>query len=476
MKKFLIAAALAGMSVGAEAADLPAKAPYTKAPALAAVYDWTGFYVGVNAGVGVGRDPTRLSIPGLSLEQTNLSPLGAIGGVQAGYNWQTSNWMLGLEADIQASGQHEDSTCLLSCSATTNVRFDRKLEWFGTARARIGYATGPVLTYVTGGFAYGDVKTAITERTPVPVFGGFASPFPVAGTFTNDQIRTGYTFGSGLEAALGGNWTGKIEYLYIDLGSRTGTYSLAGTTHTVDTRYRDNIFRAGLNYRFGSNGTTASLPVANWSGLYIGGNVGSGLGRNRSSFNADIYAEQFDLVPDGFLGGGQIGYNWQSGAWLYGVEADFQGSTQKDNKACITLCSAGLSTSPEQKLPWLGTARGRLGYSIGSTLFYVTGGYAYGEVKTSLREFAGGAAARIDISNTKGGWTAGGGIESPLQFFNWFGPNWTSKTEYLYVDLGRATSNFVAANTPQTFSTAVTEHIFRTGLNYHFNSPVVAKY
>ncbi|UZE50041.1 outer membrane protein [Rhodopseudomonas sp. P2A-2r] len=453
---------------------MPVK-PYTKAPALAAAYDWSGFYLGVNAGVGVGRDLTRLSIPARSSEQTHLSPFGAIGGIQAGYNWQIKNWVLGLEADIQGAGQQDDA-CLFVCSATNRVQLDRKLDWFGTVRGRIGYTTGPVLGYFTGGFAYGNVKTSIVETATPATFGGLA-PAVSTGTFVNEQVRTGYAIGSGVEAALGGNWTGKLEYLYLDLGSRTGSYTFATVPHTVDTNYRDNIFRAGLNYRIGSVAAYAPPAPANWSGSYVGGNFGSGYGRNRSSYAVGAYNEQFDLVPQGFLGGGQVGYNWQSGAWVAGVEADFQGSTQKDDKACLTLCTTALSIALDQKLSWLGRARGRLGYTVGSTLFYATGGFAYGEVKTDVvAQATTGGTAAFTFKNSRGGWTAGGGIERPMQFFGWAAPNWTSKTEYLYVDLGRSTGSFTALGATHTFSTSVTEHIFRTGLNYHFDTPVIARF
>jgi outer membrane immunogenic protein len=116
-------------------------------------------------------------------------------------------------------------------------------------------------------------------------------------------------------------------------------------------------------------------------------------------------------------------------------------------------------------------------------LFYATGGYAYGSVKTKIAAAFLGAPASVEISNTKGGWTVGGGIETPFTFLvGVLGNNWTSKTEYLYVDLGTSTGSFVipgAAGGPAivaTNSTQVHEHIFRSGLNYHFNSPVVAKY
>jgi outer membrane immunogenic protein len=108
-KLFLSAAALLAVTAGTQAADLPVKAPYLKA-AVATVYDWTGFYIGVNAGVGIGRDYSRVDIPaGLSFEQSYLNPQGAVGGGQIGYNWQVPNAVLGglvfgVEADIQGTG------------------------------------------------------------------------------------------------------------------------------------------------------------------------------------------------------------------------------------------------------------------------------------------------------------------------------------------------------------------------------------
>ena len=107
------------MAVNAQAADLAARAPYLKAP-VAMVYDWTGFYLGVNAGVGLGRNNQTLAIPDFpSFEQSYLSPHGALGGGQIGYNWQTNSALgplvLGVEADIQGAGLRDDDTCLLSC-------------------------------------------------------------------------------------------------------------------------------------------------------------------------------------------------------------------------------------------------------------------------------------------------------------------------------------------------------------------------
>jgi outer membrane immunogenic protein len=474
-------AAIGGTSA-ASAADLPVKAPYLKAP-VAMIYDWTGFYIGVNAGVGVGRDYTRLAIPaGLSFEASYLNPLGGVGGGQIGYNWQLpksafGSLVLGVEADLQGTGMRDNFNCLIGCLPTQNLNFNQRLDWFGTVRARVGIATGPVLTYVTGGWAYGSVKTTLTETVGTTQ------------AFSSNQNRGGWTWGSGIEASLGGNWTGKIEYLYVNLGDRLDTFALNGFAQAMSTDIREQIFRVGLNYRIGGSGAAyVPPPASNWAGFYLGGNIGSGIGRDHTAFtftSVGTSTETFNLSPDGFNGGIQAGYNWQASNWVFGLEADIQGSSQRDNRACVQTCNPLIPpiifAAYDATLPWFGTARGRVGYSVGSTLFYATGGYAYGSVKTKIAASFLGFPATAQITSTKGGWTVGGGIETPFTFLvSVLGNNWTSKTEYLYVDLGTSTGAFaIPVGGPVVTainSTQVHEHIFRTGLNYHFNSPVVAKY
>ena len=475
MKKLILGtAALLAVASSALAADLPPRT-YTKAPIAAQIYDWTGFYVGANIGVGVARDPSGLLVTSIVQQnpQSYLSPIGAIGGAQAGYNWQSGNLVLGLEADIQASGMRDSSTCTFGCTIAAGVFTPtQSLDWFGTARVRAGLATGPVFTYVTGGFAFGEVKTTSA--------GVFAGTGPLAAT--RSDVKTGWTLGSGVEASLGGNWTGKIEYLYVDLGNQflPGTAAPFPANTSVDTR--EHIFRAGVNYRIGGTRAYAEGPASNWSGLYAGLNAGSGLARNAYTFGiiapAPTTADQLTLMPKGFLGGGQAGYNWQAANWVYGLEADIQGTNVRDGDNCMVTCSILLGASTKQSLPWFGTVRGRLGYSLGSTLYYGTAGLAYGEVKNDTTAFAVGVPSfRSVSSHTQAGWTAGGGIESPLELFGLFGKNWSVKSEYLYVDLGSYSGdNFAFAGRTFASSGKVQEHIVRSGINYHFNSPVVARY
>jgi len=474
MKRILVAGALLGTAVSAQAADLPARM-YTKAPVLAAVYDWTGFYFGGNAGFGVGRSRTSQAIPGNSFDTFFQQERGGIAGGQIGYNWQTNMGilgpvLLGVEADIQGADMRDTRTSLRGFPGPITSSYDQRLDWFSTVRGRVGLITGPTVAYVTAGYAYANVRDSVTET----VAGGAPA------TFTSDRGRSGYVIGSGVEAALGGNWTGKIEYLYLDLGKRTDAFTLQAVPQTLETRTRENIFRVGLNYRMGGNGALAPRPAANWGGFYLGGNVGTTNANNPSSLVIPLSAtnERFNLAPDGYNGGVQVGYNWQASNWVFGLEADIQGATARDKSTCIATCTPATFAMFDARLPWFATARGRIGYSVGSTLFYATGGYAYGEVKTRITEAEIGLpTTTFDFKRNRGGYTVGGGIETPFTFLGLFGSNWTAKTEYLYVDLGRTTDTFaIVGGFPQTFSTRVNEHIFRTGLNYHFNSPVVARF
>jgi outer membrane immunogenic protein len=249
MKRTLIAgAAFASLLVAtsASAADLPV---YTKAPPVAVVYDWTGFYIGTNLGYSFGRGTTdgTQTIGSLVAALTTVTPMsgradvnGFIGGGQLGYNWQHGAWVFGLEGDIQFSNERgSGSVCTAACPAGLVFTRDYKLDWFGTARGRVGFLPAErILLYATGGLAYGG-------------FSGSSSTLPMDfGTWS--QTNVGWTVGAGAEAALGANWSVKLEYLYMDLGSVGGSSATVGLNKWVfDTKFTDNIVRVGLNYKFG---------------------------------------------------------------------------------------------------------------------------------------------------------------------------------------------------------------------------------
>jgi outer membrane immunogenic protein len=263
-------AALAAIS-SASAADIVVPS-YTKAPPpMIVVYNWTGFYIGGNAGYSWGRSRTDVNFYNgnnnvlLATGGSSFDMNGWVAGAQAGYNWQTERWVYGFEADGQGTGQRGNTALTCAgpiCSfantaiapltlAPVNTALANKLEWFATFRARAGYTFTPtVLGYVTGGLAVGGVKSS-------GVITGFnANGQPIATVFgSSDNAHAGWTVGAGVEASLGGNWTGKIEYLYMDLG-RFNTSALLPTNAppilaTYSSRITDNIVRAGINYRFG---------------------------------------------------------------------------------------------------------------------------------------------------------------------------------------------------------------------------------
>jgi outer membrane immunogenic protein len=269
LKRKLITALAASVSVFAgaglaSAADLGA-VPYNKTPAyIVPVYDWSGAYVGVNVGYGWGRsaDTSTLAVPPLFTDTATLRTNGVSGGAQIGYNFQMQSWLVGLEGDIQATGQsnsHSYTCGAGGCTVTplagggfnpgpaVSVTETQRLDFFGTVRGRVGLVVVPtVLLYATGGLAYGQVDTDST----------------LPGSTRSQNYRVGWTAGGGIEGAIGGGWTARLEYLYLDLGTVSGTFtsspatlldpaSGAALTGKFSSRVTDNIVRVGVNYRFG---------------------------------------------------------------------------------------------------------------------------------------------------------------------------------------------------------------------------------
>jgi outer membrane immunogenic protein len=258
---FVLGTAL--FSAPALAADLPA-AVYKAAPAVVAAYNWSGFYVGVNAGwlttrdndvtfsgtdTGAGGLGTALALGGIP-RSLGVSSDGFIGGGQIGYNWQVSQWVFGLEADLQWADAGGSSTVNITAPGLVPIATTASsdLNWLGTVRGRLGIAWDRVLVYATGGLAYGETEVGIRVVAPA------AGP-PLNAASTNTNTRSGWTLGGGAEFALWSNWTAKAEYLYFDLGSSSTSVAYAyGANNSTLTGTADNkghIFRVGLNYRFG---------------------------------------------------------------------------------------------------------------------------------------------------------------------------------------------------------------------------------
>ncbi len=234
MKKLVLGTAglvlLSVVSGSAMAADLSrAPAPVFKAPMIAPVYNWNGFYLGINGGGGWGR--SRFDFPFSGTTTGNFNTSGGLFGGTAGFNWQSSALVFGVEGDGDWANIKGSSACPgagFTCTTSDS--------WLATARARLGYAANEWLFYVTGGGAFGDVKMAVTA-------------FP--GQTVN---KSGWTAGGGIEYGFAPNWSVKVEYLHVDLGSATCSLGNCSAVGPANVPFRAEIVRAGLNWRFNWGG------------------------------------------------------------------------------------------------------------------------------------------------------------------------------------------------------------------------------
>lgn len=227
MKKFLglaLAGALSVAALPAVAADYPVKAP---PPPL---WTWTGFYVGVSAGAGWSHQDWSNVPNGGGLNTGNFVGSGGVIGFDLGYNWQVPGtpWVFGVEGDINWTNL-TGTTAVPGCSAAFNCT--TKLDWFGTVRGRFGHTNGPLLFYITGGWAGGELNHTF------------------AGSNVTDNAN-GWAAGGGLEGALGGGWLLRAEYLYIDLGSTLACGLPTCAPNVTNLYYRAHIARAGINYKY----------------------------------------------------------------------------------------------------------------------------------------------------------------------------------------------------------------------------------
>jgi outer membrane immunogenic protein len=237
MKKILFAVtALAGLTVfvgPVSAAD----------PVIDAAYDWTGPYIGLQGGYGWG-DTEPTFDDGFVSESGDVDYEGFVGGIEAGYNWQSGNLVLGVEVDGSLSGIDGDflevggatRPCIiagLGCTAD--------VDWFATGRLRLGYAIDRVLPFVTGGLAVGGVE------------GEFDYGALNACLCSVDDTPIGWTVGGGVEWAVSDSWSVKAEYLYVNLGkpSIDGDNTFWAPAPGVGTDdYDFSVARLGVNFNF----------------------------------------------------------------------------------------------------------------------------------------------------------------------------------------------------------------------------------
>jgi outer membrane immunogenic protein len=232
MKLVLIAGALAFAAVTqATAADMP-PGPAPEVPpvyykAMETVYNWTGFYLGINGGYAFGTSNWYDS--GLGSGTGDFTANGFLAGGTVGANYQSGAIVYGIEAD--ADWANLDGTVGAACTFVATC--ETKGDWLATVRGRMGYAWDRLLVYTTIGAAFGNVQAGLQ-----------------GGTFSS-STQIGWTAGVGVEGAFAPNWTARIEYLFVDFGNASCTTACDpsfGTTTSVSLN--ESIVRAGVDYKF----------------------------------------------------------------------------------------------------------------------------------------------------------------------------------------------------------------------------------
>jgi outer membrane immunogenic protein len=253
-KGILTALALVALGGTALAADLPARKGPVYAP-IAPIFTWTGFYVGVNAGIifsdndittsgNAANTAANVAANRRAASLSNNDEAFTIGG-QIGYNYQFGNIVFGVETDLNYTDR-STSTSFLSALGDPST-YTQELDYLGTVRLRIGYAFDRILVYATGGLAYGDVNNSVN------FFANTAgNPLQFAGR--SGDVEVGYAVGGGIEYAFTNNLSLKAEYLYYDLGkTNVLVNAIPGVglnSYTAQFKNDGHIVRAGLNYRF----------------------------------------------------------------------------------------------------------------------------------------------------------------------------------------------------------------------------------
>jgi len=430
-------------------------------------YNWSGFYIGPSVGYGSvntggvfanGRVIPATGKPGF-VDLKNLHDRGLSGGGQVGYNWQTGPILLGIEGDISAVDWDDlfiDRQVGESFPASIAPLFD--LNFLATVRGRVGLAADNWLFYVTGGVAFldGDFENLSTSSS-------------------KDISATGGVVGGGIEWGITPNLSVKGEGLYLTFDDST---SLSGVRGSVTGDHLDIgdgfVARVGANWKFGpqydwvpSAGgklAEASMPGYNWSGLYIGAQIGDGGLVTDGIYNSGIVpSETIDLrdVNDlGPLGGGQLGSNWQIGSFVYGVEGDIAAVSWNGRQAEFAHPGNLIEFSSD----FLATARGRIGWAPSNLLFYATAGVAFLNAELDNTRNDGGRTKDIDTVGGVAGLGMEWGVSSRLSI--------KAEGDFLFFDDTTRIANLGSEGDPEDFFRIDDGFVARLGANWRFSGPL----
>ena len=474
MKKFLLGSvALIALSTAANAADLAAR--YTKAPPIAPVSNWTGFYAFGGFGYGLMESDQHSTTNGIATAlDSRMGGRGYFGTVGLGYDYQlTPAWVVGVFGDAQW-GDIRGSLIDLNNGITARLKNDATYS----AGARLGYLVAPnVLSYVNAGYSYGQFKGAT---------------FDDGVTTIGSSHRNGWFIGGGVENDLNffgikaPGWFMKTEYRVTEYERKNNLYT-DGSGNGMSFKPYVQTVSTSLVYRFNSHvtpGTDAGTPfytkaartaAYNWTGFYLAGGGGYGLfSADQHSVAGGINGIDTRSGGRGYFGTVAGGYDWQiNPTWVVGIFGDAQFG---DISGSLADAAGGVTGRLKNDTNY--AAGARLGYLIApNALSYVNAGYSHADFKSVA--FSDGTS--IGKSH-RDGWFIGGGVENDLNIFGISAPGWFMKTEYRVAEYDRKTSQlFDPAGAPiAAAGIAFKPYVqtVQTSLVYRFNwgSPLVAKY
>jgi opacity protein-like surface antigen len=450
------------------------------APLYDPMYVWTGPYVGLEGGGGFGNNNFSF-IPQNSGAGSNLfssfshgstfdqGTSGFIAGGHFGYDYQWGHFVAGFEGAIDATNIGAIALNPLAPTVPPNTSYKTNIDWTAALTPRLGYAWGNFLPYVKGGLALGGIYNKLVTTNGPESFG-------------QEQMQLGWTAGIGLDYATADNWVLGVEYDYYDLGkSKYGGQVEPDTTwplaYYIHPTFSSVLVR--LSYRFAEGGAgvppaPSSAPtLASWTGPYAGLEAGGGWGSGGYAFPNDAgsfssFAPQtgggaFSQSLSGALAGGHVGYDYQWGIFVLGLETSIDWSNLSGKTTDPFAPTVSPNTTYKTNLDWLVAATPRLGVAWNNFMPYVKAGLAVGGVDTRLNNPAGPTAFGQEQAQL--GWTIGVGLNYA------FTPNWIFGVEYDYYDLGTAKYGGTAepyVDWPLTFNIQPTFSKVEARVSYKF--------
>ncbi len=402
-------------------------------------YDWSGSYLGGSLGHADHRARYEDRDYDWYGATHDYNTTGFAFGMQAGHNWQDGPLVYGIEADFTGFTNDRDQI-FASDDAVNN-----QLNWMGSLRGRAGFGLDTTFLYLTAGLAVADFDRSWKEANDPD------DSWPDLG-----ETKVGVIGGIGVERAFMGNWTIRSESLIAKFGDNK-TVNDDDYPLIID----ETVFltRVGVNYRFGdiqsSGGVTEGTPN-DFSGFYAGLNAGGHMATiSASDIDYDWFGSTYDHVSEGFIGGAQAGFNHQSGAALYGIEADFAWATGQRS-----FTDGGDDSRWDTGLNWIGSLKLKSGVAAGNTLMYVVGGLAVANYDDTFTVLNRTPDDTFDMDGTYLGFVVGTGIEQA------FTPNLTARIEATYSAFDGDSVRSEDDDGPYRGHAQVAA--VRAGLNYYF--------